>query len=244
MESQPWALHAHDSGARLPLHAHDATHLVVVLAGHFTDVSAGTTRSCTPATVLLRAAGEPHEDRFCAARSSYVTMAVAATLLEPLPVETIATRHRAAAQIAAALEHNGSSAKPVVTRLLTGILRHVVRRARVQRARQLIVERSREPARISAIAAEVGLDPLDLPRAFRREYGRTPSQFRAETRVLRACDELRRIPRLPLAEIAAMCGFYDQSHMTNAFRRLIGVTPLQYADSSKTAAGGGRTFRA
>ena len=32
-----------------------------------------------------------------------------------------------------------------------------------------------------------------------------------------------------LADIAAMCGFADQSHMTRAFRRFRGYTPGQYA---------------
>jgi AraC family transcriptional regulator len=75
----------------------------------------------------------------------------------------------------------------------------------------------------------VGLDAARLARALRRTYGRTLSQLRGESRLLRACELLRAAPRLPLAEIALRCGFYDQSHMTNVFRRILGVTPLQYA---------------
>jgi AraC-like DNA-binding protein len=30
---------------------------------------------------------------------------------------------------------------------------------------------------------------------------------------------------LSLAEVALACGFYDQAHMTNAFRKSLGVTP-------------------
>ena len=33
---------------------------------------------------------------------------------------------------------------------------------------------------------------------------------------------------LPLSEIAARCGFYDQSHLTHVFRQKRGVTPGEY----------------
>lgn len=33
---------------------------------------------------------------------------------------------------------------------------------------------------------------------------------------------------LEVAEIALMCGFSDQSHFTNAFRRVTGMPPRQY----------------
>ena len=33
---------------------------------------------------------------------------------------------------------------------------------------------------------------------------------------------------LPLAEIALAAGFCDQSHFSNLFRRIIGVTPSHY----------------
>ena len=35
-------------------------------------------------------------------------------------------------------------------------------------------------------------------------------------------------PRIALAEVAADCGFVDQSHFTHAFRRMHRCTPAQY----------------
>ena len=37
---------------------------------------------------------------------------------------------------------------------------------------------------------------------------------------------------LPLSEIAARCGFYDQSHLTHVFRQKRGVTPGEYRQKS------------
>ena len=42
-----------------------------------------------------------------------------------------------------------------------------------------------------------------------------------------ACRHLRRAR--PLADVASDVGFYDQSALTNHFKRCYGITPLQFA---------------
>jgi AraC-like DNA-binding protein len=57
---------------------------------------------------------------------------------------------------------------------------YVVER-RLARAHALLTERLRAPAPISAIAYDVGFGDLSyFNRAFRRRYGATPSEIRAE----------------------------------------------------------------
>ncbi len=41
---------------------------------------------------------------------------------------------------------------------------------------------------------------------------------------------------VPPSDVAAHCGFVDQSHMTRHFKRIVGVTPSRYV-RSKTHAG-------
>jgi AraC family transcriptional regulator len=38
---------------------------------------------------------------------------------------------------------------------------------------------------------------------------------------------------LSLAEIASECGFFDQSHMTTSFTRLLGMPPLRYRQQTR-----------
>ncbi|MGO4287978.1 helix-turn-helix domain-containing protein, partial [Bosea sp. TAB14] len=71
---------------------------------------------------------------------------------------------------------------------------------------------------------ECGLSPGYFSRAFRNTTGFSPHQWLIRKRIERARDILR-CGRLELADIAVACGFADQSHFTNVFAKLEGVSP-------------------
>lgn len=79
---------------------------------------------------------------------------------------------------------------------------------------------------IADLAREAGLHPVYFARAFRRAYGCSPGdclrQRRIEAAIVVLCGGTR-----PLAEIAGACGYADQSHMSHALQRAIGLSPLQ-----------------
>ena len=49
-----------------------------------------------------------------------------------------------------------------------------------------------------------------------------------------ACRLLRETDS-PIVDIAASCGFNDQSYFTNVFKRITGVTPKQYRGQNNEA---------
>ena len=53
-------------------------------------------------------------------------------------------------------------------------------------------------------------------------------QYVLGRRVERAAGRLLRSSDDPIAAIAIDCGFADQSHLTTAFRRRVGITPAAY----------------
>jgi transcriptional regulator GlxA family with amidase domain len=61
---------------------------------------------------------------------------------------------------------------------------------------------------------------------FRAATGETPLARLRRVRVERAT-ELIRARAAPLAEVALACGFAYQTHMTRAFRHVLGTTPGQ-----------------
>src|SRR5438034_8794997 len=63
-----------------------------------------------------------------------------------------------------------------------------------------------------------------LARAFRWHYGCTVGEYIRQRRVEFACHRLTG-PDDRLSVIAFDAGFADQSHLTNTFRRLVGMTP-------------------
>ncbi len=75
------------------------------------------------------------------------------------------------------------------------------------------------------------LSPYHLSRVFKEEVGIPPHAYQINVRLDRAKDLLLR--GWPISQVARETGFYDQSHFTRYFKRLVGVTPGSYAKDSK-----------
>ena len=100
-------------------------------------------------------------------------------------------------------------------------------RRAVQQARGYIEACFAEGLSLSQLAGHVGLSPYHLLRVFRAELGMPPYAYLESVRI-------RQAQRLiaggkSLAQVAAEVGFSSQSHLTNRFKQIIGVTPGQYA---------------
>jgi AraC-like DNA-binding protein len=80
---------------------------------------------------------------------------------------------------------------------------------------------------LAELAAEAGMSRFQLLRGFAHEMGLPPHAYRMQRRVALARQLIAR--GSALADAAAAAGFADQSHMTRAFVRLLGVTPANYA---------------
>jgi AraC family transcriptional regulator len=81
---------------------------------------------------------------------------------------------------------------------------------------------------LSELAAEVGVHPGHLARAFRQAHGVTVCEYSRALRLEWAAAQLE--GDAPLAQVALEAGFADQSHFTRAFRRHLGVTPGRYRE--------------
>ncbi|KAA0942942.1 MULTISPECIES: helix-turn-helix transcriptional regulator [Streptomyces] len=95
-----------------------------------------------------------------------------------------------------------------------------------RRLRELLDERLLQGVTLQEAAGLVHAHPAHLVRAFSGAYGIPPHQYVMSRRVERA-------RRLLLeggtpGEVAAATGFYDQSHLTRHFKRLVGVAPGRY----------------
>ena len=100
-------------------------------------------------------------------------------------------------------------------------------KAEVKRLRGYIEERCAEDITLDDLARLVNWSPFYLLRVFRREVGLPPHAY-LETIRIREAQRLLQL-QMPLVDVAYALGFSSQSHFTTTFKRLIGVTPGQYA---------------
>jgi AraC-like DNA-binding protein len=90
-------------------------------------------------------------------------------------------------------------------------------------ARDMLAAEAVNPPSLQALAEPLGLSRYQLLRRFTEVYGLPPHAWLRSYRLERARALMAK--GTPLAAIAAECGFADQSHMTRAFRSLLGHSP-------------------
>jgi AraC-like DNA-binding protein len=88
------------------------------------------------------------------------------------------------------------------------------------------------------LARHVGISPGHLTQLLKERTGRSFVELLREVRVQAVCELLVQTDK-PLAEVAADCGFCDQSYLTHVFKALRGMTPKQYRDNARSADTGG-----
>jgi AraC family transcriptional regulator len=100
----------------------------------------------------------------------------------------------------------------------------------LQRVRERIEAEFHRDISLDRLAEESGYSRAHFLRMFRVATGITPHQYVLDVRLTHAQEWLRR-KGSNLADVAAVCGFSSQSHMTSVFRRRLGVTPAEFRRS-------------
>ena len=84
-----------------------------------------------------------------------------------------------------------------------------------------------QPIKMETLAKKIHLSTSQFERRFRRLFKITPTRHIQNVRVNAACHRLASTDET-VATIATETGFYDQSHFSRAFQRVVGRTPTQY----------------
>jgi len=100
-------------------------------------------------------------------------------------------------------------------------------RQRIERLLEFIEAHLDGDLSLEAMAAEIEISAFYLSRVFKAELGQSPHQYVLGRRVERA-KALLRDTAMPIAAVALAAGFSSQSHLSDWFRRSVGVTPAVY----------------
>jgi len=228
-------------------HAHESLTLGVVISGRRTICVNNTTYEAEPGCVLCIA---PHKVHACRdmGNCEYIMFNIPTSLIgtlgftETLSISDIPTIDSprlfgmiirlfdAVSESAFAMEFQSQ-----LIMILSMVLKEVSSTKHasadiprnITQAAQFMESNHYVTIRLEELAQIAELSPCRFNRRFAQAFGMPPHEYHNQIRTR----EAKRLiaTGTPLAETAAQCGFNDQSHMNRIFKKLMGMTPGQYA---------------
>ena len=236
------AIKSADPDRGVERHTHEDAHFILLLDGHYVSAARGAEVLRAEPALIFNPPGTTHRDTFPDRQGRFLGISLsAARFAEVAQVgATLARPERIWEPAALALAHRVARAAVTSSRLAiegacVDLAASFVRGLRDERrpsrwlalAREVLHDRAHDALGIAEVAAAAGVHPVHLARAFRRFYGCAPAAYVRTVRVERAARMLRS-STASIADVAATCGFVDQSHLTRAFAAAIGTTPAAY----------------
>lgn len=234
-------------------HAHEEAGFVLVLSGSAEIDYQGKTHRNDPGSLTYLPPFEPHANRFLGGLSAFEIMIGVSWLDRLRQVHTadlrpFEFRNAPVVQVATRLRHEIGSPDMLtnlaVEGLVTDLLIQTIRAASpvddrkapmwLRRTKDYLHANYAQDLSLQKIAAEIGVHPAHLTRAFRRHFHTSVAEYVRRLRIDAAC-RLLATTEAPIAQIALDLGFADQGHFTRRFKALLGVTPKAFRDRSQNA---------
>jgi AraC family transcriptional regulator len=224
-------------GRRMPRHAHGYSNLTVVVSGEIEETTDGGEHRGRSCSVLLKPAGTMHWNAILGrqgTRTVSIELKPSSLLAKELRrwewIETPDTARAALAFYAAFRSGTGlEAAAMTLLAIATANAAIGMQQAPPWLAvvKQILDARFDEPIRFDRVAAEVGLHPVYLSRAFRKHQGVAMGEYVRGLR-LRHARHLLSVTERPLTAISAEAGFADASHLCRVFAEAHAVTPKAF----------------
>ncbi len=215
-------------------------HFVMVVQGVYLTAALKGEGPCGPSTLVFSPSGTTHRDRFRTSQGRFFAISVSPEtaaeverkIHSPVAFPTGKIANTIQRMHSEFQDHNDFSQM-----IMEGLGLELAGRAGqwsghrgaqapgwLRRARESLEDLCTASTSIKEIARESGVHPIHLARTFRRYFGCSPGEYMRQCRIERA-KQLLICGMTPLSILALEVGFKDQSQLTNAFKRVTGVTP-------------------
>ena len=242
-------------------HAHEGFGIAIVEAGAMAFEYRGATHIAPAGSVVVTHPGEIHTGEAVIETGwTYRTLLPAINWLQQAANE-LAGRPKAIPYFASPVIHDGDLNHQLVrlhriletcpsplereSRFLWGMA-HLVRhyasdrpsiqsvgqeQPAIQQVRDYLMAHYTTNISLNELANLVNLRPLRLLRTFRKQIGLPPHAYLNQIRI----NQARRLlmAGYSIADVATETGFTDQSHLHRHFKKMLGITPGQYARGCK-----------
>lgn len=227
-------------------HAHHEAFITFVIEGSFREKYPNGSLVCRPGAVRFLPAGVPHADEI-ETELRCLHVASPPELFEQLARQAVVPKRPAqisgvsttwlANRLYAEFSREDTASSIAIEGLVLAILAEIARAESkhsapaipswLRQATDIVESRFLERLSLAAIASEVGVHYVHLSRQFHKYNHCTIGELIRRRRVQYASHLLAH-SQTPLAEIALICGFSDQSHLSFLFKRYMGVSPSKF----------------
>ncbi|HUK86804.1 MAG TPA: AraC family transcriptional regulator [Terriglobales bacterium] len=241
-----FAASVYSGGSATAWHSHERACFTALLGGSYREEFRSVSLECTPGNVLFRPADAVHRDHMGPAGARCLIVELSPAWMARVWEAGLAlnTPHQSRemqfvlARIFKELNLDDDLSPLVLEGLVLELAGSFWRalRSEAQPPRWLAETRDRlqqdflAPQRLGELAAQAGVHPAHLARAFRRHYGCTVGDFIRQRRVGFACAQLQ-AGKSSLAAIGLAAGFASQAHFSRVFKAMTGMTPGQYQEA-------------
>jgi len=235
-------------GLKLPVHRHERAGFCLVLSGTYTEDYGRSVLPCRPQTVTFSPAQEKHSNHFGHAGSRCFVIDVDRQSIERLQEHSARLNNPAyfyggplawlAARLYSEFKARDEASDLIIEGLALEMIGEASRRSVktpggkiplwLNQAREFLHAQFSESISLARVAEVVDVHPVHLATEFRRRFGSTVGEYVRRLRIEYACREISARRQTPLAQIALAAGFSSQSHFSKTFKRLTGMSPLEY----------------
>jgi AraC family transcriptional regulator len=239
------------SGLKLPEHSHELAKFCFVISGDYLETIGHHTHARHPLTLTFHPPDTTHAEAHNANGHHFLVevqrgwLDYAREYAAPLdaPVEA---SNAAPVRIAMQLYHefchrdhlSPLSVQGLMLELLAETSRHSLPVATgkpprwLEKIREELHERFQENLSLAELAESAGVHAVHLTRTFRKFHHCTIGDYLRRLRIEYASRQLS-FTDAPLAEVASLAGFADQSHFTRLFKGHTGMSPKAYRDACR-----------
>lgn len=238
------------AGASLQRHYHDNTWVVFPFTGSFALTMRSAESLLTPRSLLYVPAGEAHANVFGLQGAGVFIAAIDPTWIGDRlgVVSSVAEIPRIAPagfleELALKLYREFRNPDALSDLIVEGAFLELLGRwfrenapkersspLWLRQVKELLQDSFRDPISLNQLARVAGAHPSHVAREFHRVYGLTIGEYMRKLRVEFVAEQLvyPRKDTASLADLALTAGFSSQSHMASVFKRVTGMTPIEY----------------
>ncbi len=229
----------------LPLHYHKNPYFCFVLDGNYTEHSFNNDLICSKGDVIFHPSKTEHQNQFSSVTGSCFNIEFSENWIERIICSNLNLTkienssgfnvQRIASKVFNEFNQYDSISSLMIEGLIIELLVIFSRNKKqnssapfyLKKVALYINEVYHTSPSLSELAKLVQVSPEHLVREFKKAFKITIGEYVRQIKVKNSCTKLKHTKK-ELAEIAFEVGFSDQSHFNRVFKKIMGMTPLEY----------------